>query len=105
MVLRLPQGHEDSEYVLSFEIGQRESGFYSGPTDRRTNPHSTVLVYRFYNGISENSIQIGLLGTDIHNFGEICLILYNINLFEKCDEYRKKFICKTVLFSYFMFGY
>ena len=24
IVLRLPQGHEDSEYVLSFEIGQRE---------------------------------------------------------------------------------
>ena len=23
MVLALPQGHEDSEYVLSFEIGQR----------------------------------------------------------------------------------
>ena len=31
--LKLPQGHEDSEYVLSFEIGQREGGFYSGRTD------------------------------------------------------------------------
>ena len=30
MLLQLPQGHEDSEYVLSFEIGQREGGFYSG---------------------------------------------------------------------------
>ena len=39
---KLPQGHEDSEYVLSLEIGQRESGFYSG----RTNPPSTLLVYR-----------------------------------------------------------
>ena len=32
--------------MLSFEIGQRESGLYSGRTDRRTNPPSTVLVYR-----------------------------------------------------------
>ena len=39
------QGHEDSEYVLSFEIGQRESGFYSERTDR--GPSSTVLVYRY----------------------------------------------------------
>ena len=31
-----PQGHEDSKYVLSFEIGQRESGFYSERTDRVT---------------------------------------------------------------------
>ena len=34
MVLKLPQDHEDSEYVLSFEIGQHESGFYSERTDR-----------------------------------------------------------------------
>ena len=33
IVLKLPQGHEDSEYVLSFEIGQRESGFYSERTE------------------------------------------------------------------------
>ena len=34
----LPQGHEDSEYVLSFEIGQRESVFCSGrrQTDKAT---------------------------------------------------------------------
>ena len=55
MVLNLPQGHKDSEYVLSFEIGQRESGFYSERTDivtdrvtdRVTEPSSTVLVYRY----------------------------------------------------------
>ena len=35
--LRLPQGHKDSEYVLSFVIGQRESGFYSGRTDGQTD--------------------------------------------------------------------
>ena len=28
--------HENSEHVLSFEIGRRESDFYSGRTDRRT---------------------------------------------------------------------
>ena len=33
MFIRLPLCHEGSEYVLSFEIGQREDGFYSGRTD------------------------------------------------------------------------
>ena len=37
MVLKLLQGHEDSECVLSFEIGQREGGFYSGRTDGQTH--------------------------------------------------------------------
>ena len=45
MDLKLPQGHEGSEYVLSFEIGQREGGFYGGRTDRQTGLPSTVLVY------------------------------------------------------------
>ena len=40
MVLRLPQGQEVCEYVLSFKIGQREGGFYSAHTD--TGP-STVF--------------------------------------------------------------
>ena len=40
--------HEDSEYVLDFEIGQRESGFYSERTESQTDvPSSTLLVYRF----------------------------------------------------------
>ena len=34
--------NEDSEYVFSFEIGQREGDFYS----KRTDTPSTVLVYR-----------------------------------------------------------
>ena len=38
---------------------------------------------------SKNFIQVGLLGTDIQNFGEMRLILYNINLFEKYDQYQK----------------
>ena len=37
MVLRLPLCHEGSEYALSFEIGQREGGFHSARTDRRTD--------------------------------------------------------------------
>ena len=37
VVLSLPQGHEGSEYMLSFEIGQREGGFYSGRTDGQTD--------------------------------------------------------------------
>ena len=43
MVLELPLYHEGSEYVLSFEIGQRQGGFYS----RRTDTPSTSLVYRY----------------------------------------------------------
>ena len=39
MVLKLPQSHEDSEHVLSFEIGQREGGFCK----TRTDPPSTVF--------------------------------------------------------------
>ena len=37
IVLKLPQGHEDSEYVLSFEIGQRERGFYSERTESQSD--------------------------------------------------------------------
>ena len=48
----LSQGHEDSAYVLSFEIGEREGGFYSARTDTLTDrlidPASTVLVYRWF---------------------------------------------------------
>ena len=29
--------HEDSEYVLGFEIGQRKSGFYSEQTESQTD--------------------------------------------------------------------
>ena len=43
MFVKFPRRHEDSEYVLSFEIGQREGGFYSA----RTDTPSTVLVYRY----------------------------------------------------------
>ena len=57
MVLKLPQGHEDSEYVFSFEIEQRERGFYSERTDRQnhrvTEPSSTVLVYRYQKNLKK----------------------------------------------------
>ena len=46
MVLKLPQGHEDSKYVLNFKIGQREGGFYNARTDAQTVPPSTILAYR-----------------------------------------------------------
>ena len=38
MVLRLPQGHGDSESVLGLEIGQREGDFYSGRTESQNHP-------------------------------------------------------------------
>ena len=43
MVLRLYLCHENSEYVLGFEIGEWEDGLYSEQTDTP----STVLVYRY----------------------------------------------------------
>ena len=43
MVLILPKDHEDSEYVLNFEIVQRESGFYSEQTDRQ---NQRTIQYR-----------------------------------------------------------
>ena len=40
---KLPQGYEDSECVLSFEIGQQERGFYNGRTDRQTKSPTTLF--------------------------------------------------------------
>ena len=48
MVLKLPHGYEDSEYMLSFEIGQRESGFYSERTDTQTDGQSHPVPYSQY---------------------------------------------------------
>ena len=47
MVLKLPLYHEGSEYVLSFEIGQRQVGFYSTQTDTQNYPvpHSNIHRY------------------------------------------------------------
>ena len=36
---------EDSEYVLSFQIGQQQSGFYSGRTDRQTDGQTHPVRY------------------------------------------------------------
>ena len=41
--------HEDSDYVLGFEIGQWVSGFYSERTESHSHPVATVLVYRYAN--------------------------------------------------------
>ena len=51
MVLKHPQCHGGSEYVLSFEIGQWEGGFYSERTNTHTHPHTLgnynidILIY------------------------------------------------------------
>ena len=45
MVLYLPQGHESSEYVLSFEIEQREGGFYNERTDGQTDRQNHPVLY------------------------------------------------------------
>ena len=68
MVLRIPQGHEGSEYVLKFEIYQREGGFYSlfyrrtdRITDRRTEPPSTVFQHRYITRGTRNVFKNTLL--------------------------------------------
>ena len=45
MVLKHPLCHGGSKYVLSFEIGQWEGGFYSG----RTNTHRQTDTLGNYN--------------------------------------------------------
>ena len=46
--------------MLSFEIGQREGGFYSERTDTHTETHadtpSTALVYRYGSDLSEYTL-------------------------------------------------
>ena len=54
----------------------------------------------------KNLALIVLLVTEIQNVREnVCSILYNINLFEKYEKYKKKFISNTVLFLDFSSGY
>ena len=57
--------------MLSFEIGQRESGFYSEETDRQnhgiTEPSSIVLLYRY-------SIVMPFLKRV--NFAHVCFKFY-----------------------------
>ena len=43
--LKLPWGHEDSEYVLTSEIGQREGGFYSARTDTQTDTQNHLVAH------------------------------------------------------------
>ena len=54
IVLKLPQGHESSKYVLSFEIGQQEGGFYSARTDTQTHQvaHLYIDIIYIYEYIS-----------------------------------------------------
>ena len=88
MVLKLPQGHEDSEYVLSFEIGQREGGFYSGRTDRTTQYRiSTQIVYlstQFQCFLACRSICLQGPYNDVCNVNKqyyckkICSVLYAV---------------------------
>ena len=66
MILKLPFRHEDSEYVISFEIGQREGSFYSARrhTDGQTDTPSTVLVHRLLCPLvlqKGSSIQVAIL--------------------------------------------
>ena len=47
-------------------------------------------------------VQFGSLVKEIQNFEEnLCLFFYDINLFERYDQYEKMFIGKTILISDF----
>ena len=49
VVLKHPHCHEGSKYVLRFEIGQQESGFYRGQTDRWTSGNYNIdLPFTYY---------------------------------------------------------
>ena len=60
MVLNLPQGHEDSEYELSFEIGQREGGFYTARTDTQTGGQTQPVPYQYIDTL--RSTQFSFIG-------------------------------------------
>ena len=65
MVLILPHGHEDSGYVLSFEIGQREGGFYSERTDRQTHRATQCRISMYIHRSKDNDIKIIIFEQDI----------------------------------------
>ena len=44
---KLPRDHEDSEYVLTLEIGQRESGFYSERTDSTYRQYAQLFFFQY----------------------------------------------------------
>ena len=44
MVLKPPQCHEGSEYVLSFKIEQREVGEKVEHTNRQTDTHWEIII-------------------------------------------------------------
>ena len=58
MVFKLPQGHEDSEYVLSFEIGQREGGFYSARTDSSIWIWNSISIWMYLHWMSIRSVSL-----------------------------------------------
>ena len=75
MVLKHPQGHVDSEYGISFEIGQREGGFYSAQadrhTDRHTLPHSDtyfMLSFVLYTFFSPSQYRQRIKRTELRPF-------------------------------------
>ena len=81
VVLKLPRGHEDSEYVLSFKIGQREGGFYSARTD--TESPNSALVYRFgqqealknWDNLNSDGEELEKFRLDLVFFEKIILIM------------------------------
>ena len=75
MVLKLPQGNGDCEYVFSFEIGQWEGVFIAHEQtdglDRMTDGPCTILVYRYtretpaFGGISLTLRGCGAFGAPV----------------------------------------
>ena len=88
MVLKLPQGCDASEYVLSFEIGQREGGFYSARTDRHTQQRISIQIYQDFSYITEDITPLTPVVTPVehpdellpHTFVIVARVQPNINI-------------------------
>ena len=60
--------------------------------------HKIVLFLHFIQ-VPKQLVQIVPLVTEIRDVEEnVCSILYNINLYEKYDQYENKLIIKTILY-------
>ena len=64
-------------------------------------PSTNRFIFNFKK-VSENFIQIGLLGTDIQNFGKLHLILYNIILFESMTYIKKVLLQNSFIFLFYV---
>ena len=88
--------------MLGFEIGQRESGFYSERTESQTDvPSSTVLVYRLFlykKFNCYNFYALLLMCKSAHHYKEVFLKISKEIFLKSCKEgYRLSAITSALL--------